>query len=51
MNICKNRAFEVLERLSFPRIAGTPGEMEAAELLKAECEKAGIIITVIRKEK
>ena len=42
MNICKNRAFEVLERLSFPRIAGTPGEMEAAELLKAECEKYGV---------
>ncbi len=42
MNICKNRAFEVLERLSFPRIAGTPGELAAAELLKAECEKYGV---------
>ncbi len=42
MNICKDRAFEVLKRLSFPRIAGTPGELEAAELLKAECEKVGV---------
>ncbi len=42
MNICKDRAFEVLKRLSFPRIAGTPGELEAAELLKAECEKYGV---------
>ena len=42
MNICKDRAFEVLKRLSFSRIAGTPGELEAAELLKAECEKAGV---------
>lgn len=42
MNICKNRAFEVLERLSFTRIAGTPEEMAAAELLKAECDKIGV---------
>lgn len=42
MNICKDRAFEILKRLSVPRIAGTPGELEAAELLKAECEKIGI---------
>ena len=42
MNICKDRAFEVLKRLSFARIAGTPGELEAAELLKAECEKYGV---------
>jgi len=42
MNICKDRAFEVLKRLSVPRIAGTPGEMAAAELLKAECDKINI---------
>jgi len=42
MDICKERAFEVLERLSVPRIAGTPEELEAANLIKAECEKAGI---------
>ena len=42
MNICKDRAFEVLTRLSVPRIAGTPGELAAAELLKAECEKIGV---------
>lgn len=42
MNICKDRAFEVLKRLSVPRIAGTPGELAAAELLKAECDKIGV---------
>ena len=42
MNICKDRAFEVLKRLSFTRIAGTPEELAAAELLKAECDKAGV---------
>jgi len=42
MNICKDRAFEVLTRLSVPRIAGTPGELAAAELLKAECDKIGV---------
>lgn len=42
MNICKNRAFEVLKRLSFQRIAGTPEELQAAELLKAECDKVGV---------
>ena len=42
MNICKDRAFEVLRRLSFTRIAGTPQELAAAELLKAECDKLGV---------
>ncbi len=42
MDICKVRAFEVLKRLSVPRIAGTPGELAAAELLKAECDKVGV---------
>lgn len=42
MNICKDRAFEVLKRLSFQRIAGTPEELQAAELLKAECDKVGV---------
>ena len=42
MDICKERAYEVLARLSVPRIAGTPEELAAAELIKAECEKAGV---------
>ena len=41
-DICKYRAFHVLKELSVPRIAGTPGELAAAELLKAECEKVGV---------
>ena len=42
MGLCKERAFEVLKRLSFERIAGTEKELEAANLIKAECEKVGI---------
>jgi len=42
MDICKERAYETLKRLSFPRIAGTPEELAAAELIKAECDKAGV---------
>lgn len=42
MSLCKDRAFEVLKRLSFERIAGTEKELEAAHLLKAECDKAGV---------
>lgn len=42
MSLCKDRAFEVLKRLSFERIAGTDKELEAAHLLKAECDKVGI---------
>lgn len=42
MDICKERAYEVLKRLSVPRIAGTPEELAAAELIKAECDKAGV---------
>ena len=42
MGMDKNRAFEVLERLSFVRVAGTPEELKAAELLKAECDKVGV---------
>ena len=42
MGLCKERAFEVLKRLSFERIAGTDKELEAANLLKAECDKVGI---------
>lgn len=42
MSICKKRAFEVLERISFERIAGTDKELEAANIIKAECEKYGV---------
>ena len=39
MNICKDRAFELLQRISFERIAGTEKELECANILKEECEK------------
>lgn len=42
MNICKDRAFDVLKKISFQRIAGTPEELKCAEMLKEECEKAGV---------
>ena len=31
MDICKERAFEILRRLSFTRIAGTAEELAAAD--------------------
>lgn len=42
MNICKERAFDVLRKISFQRIAGTPEELKCAEMLKEECEKVGV---------
>ena len=42
MPVCKNRAWEKLEQLSFIRVAGTPEELKAAEFLKAECDAIGV---------
>ena len=42
MGYCKKRAFEVLEKISFERIAGTENELKCAQILKEECEKVGI---------
>jgi hypothetical protein len=42
MSLCKDRAFDVLKRISFERIAGTEKELECAHILKEECEKAGV---------
>ena len=42
MGICKDRAFDVLKKISFERIAGTPEELRCAEMLKEECEKYGV---------
>lgn len=38
----EKRAFDLLGRMAFTRIAGTPEELKAAELLKAECESFGL---------
>ena len=42
MPVCKNRAWEKLEQLSFIRVAGTSEELKAAEFLKAECDAIGV---------
>lgn len=42
MSLDKNRAWDTLTRLSFERVSGTEKELEAAKLLLAECEKAGV---------
>lgn len=42
MAVCKERAWKNLTELSFERVTGTPEEKKAAELILAECEKAGV---------
>ena len=42
MSICKKRAFDLLEKISFERIAGTEKELECAKILEEECKKVGI---------
>ena len=38
----ENRAFELLNKIGFTRMGGTPEELKAAEMLKAECESFGV---------
>ena len=42
MGMCKERAWKLLNDIGFVRVAGTDEELKAAEILKAECEKAGV---------
>ena len=42
MSVCKKRAWETLTKLSFERIAGTPEEKKAAEMILEEMQKAGV---------
>ncbi len=42
MEICGNREMELLKKLGFTRVAGSPEELQAAEILKAECEALGV---------
>lgn len=42
MSLCKERAFEVLKKISFERIAGTNKELECANILLEECKKVGV---------
>lgn len=46
MNTSKERAFDLLKRISFERIAGTDKELECANILKSEIEKEGIQVEI-----
>lgn len=41
MEVSGKRAMELLEKIGFTRVAGSPEELKAAEILKAECESIG----------
>ena len=41
MEICGKREFELLEKIGFTRVAGSPEELQAAEILKSECDAMG----------
>ena len=42
MEISGKRAMDLLEKIGFTRVAGSPEELKAAEILKAECEAIGV---------
>lgn len=42
MSMCKVRAWELLNEMSFVRVAGSPEDLKCAEILKAHCDKAGV---------
>lgn len=46
MSLNKERAFEVLKKISFERIAGTYKELECANILKEEIEKYGVDVEI-----
>ena len=42
MKLSGERAFELLKKIGFTRVAGSAEELQAAEILKAECEAEGV---------
>ena len=46
MGLSKERAFDVLKKISFERIAGTDKELECAHILEEECKKAGVDVVI-----
>lgn len=42
MDICGNREMDLLKRIGFTRVAGSAEELQAAEILKGECEAMGV---------
>ena len=51
MGLDKNRAFDVLKKISFERIAGTEKELECAHILEEECKKVGVDVVIEDFEK
>lgn len=46
MNLSKERAFELLKKISFERIAGTEKELECAHIIEEECKKSGVDVVI-----
>ena len=46
MSLCKERAFELLKKISFERVAGTDKEFECAKILEEECKKLGVDVVI-----
>ena len=46
MSLCKERAFELLKKISFERVAGTEKELECAKILEEECKKLGVDVVI-----
>ena len=42
MSMCKNRAWKLLEDMSFVRVAGSEEDIKCAQLLKDTCDAAGV---------
>lgn len=42
MSMCKNRAWKLLEDISFVRVAGSEQDLQCANILKETCEAAGV---------
>ncbi len=45
-NYDEQRAFALLQKIGFTRVAGSPEEAKAAEILKAECESFGLAAAI-----
>lgn len=46
MGLNKERAFDLLKKISFERIAGTDKELECAQILEEECKKVGVEVVI-----
>ena len=46
MGLDKQRAFDLLKKISFERIAGTEKELECAHILEEECKKVSVDVAI-----